>query len=391
MEKKSAIVQQANRLSDEKDNLEKLEKKALVQVVRVLQEKYPVIKTEDGTAIHAYDTTNVKNEVVTLSEERLAECLGVQHKSPKKHTESIKNALRSLSHKACEIPPEKNEGKWLSVNWINYAEHNPQTNQFEVEVSKKVIPYLLNLTKNFTQYDAYKIFNLHNKYSMRFYEKCCQHKKQGYFRMTEEEIRDSFGVYKVEPGTDKRIKPMYTQAYQFVKKVIELPQKELKEKFEKGLCDFYFDYIATEYAMGKSHPTKWYFSIGYKGHPADVANLQNKELKQDKEPIQLSFFDKESSAIDDKSSLQTHVEDAKQSDLNIGMIDITLKRWFANDPDFRGEVVNALSHMSVLKVAEIKEKILRIMTNKDYQKSGPDGTVKVLRTALTKDVLKRSK
>lgn len=390
MEKKSALVQQANRLSDEKDNLEKLEKKALVQVVRVLQEKYPVIKTKDGTAIHAYDTTNVKNEVVTLSEERLAECLGVQHKSPKKHTESIKNALRSLSHKACEIPPEKNEGKWLSVNWINYAEHNPQTNQFEVEVSKKVIPYLLNLTKNFTQYDAYKIFNLHNKYSMRFYEKCCQHKKQGYFRMTEEEIRDSFGVYKVEPGTDKRIKPMYPSPSQFEKFVIKVPQAELKEKFDKGLCDFYFEFIATEYAMGKSHPTKWYFSIGYKGHPADTSNYY-KGAKQLQQPVEQNIFDDSAFSSNDKAKVPNNdVQEANDNDLNIGLIDITLRRWFPNDFAFRGEVLNALSKTSVVKVEEIKKNILRITTDPDYKKTS-DGPVRVLRKALTEDVIKKKK
>lgn len=381
MEKKSAIVQQANRLSDEKDNLEKLERKALVQVFRVLLEKYPAIKTEDGTIVHAYDSTNVKNEVVTLSEERLAECLGVQHKSPKKHTESIKNALRSLSHKACEIPPEKNGGKWLAVNWINYAEHNPETNQFEVEVSKKVVPYLLNLTKNFTQYDAYKIFNLHNKYSMRFYEKCCQFKKYGYFYMTEEEIRDSFGVYKVEPGTDKRIKPMYTQSHQFVKNVIELPQKELKEKFEKGLCDFYFDFIATKYAMGKSHPTKWYFSIGNKGHPADTSKYKEPKLLQPSE--QNIFSDNDFSQDSAKETRSEQEQAAISNDYNIQFLTQCMRSWFANDVNFQGKVTRELTKMSVEKVKEVLEHAQRI--SRDH--TGED-RIKILRHMLNQDVLK---
>lgn len=385
MEKKSAIVQQANRLSDEKDNLEKLEKKALVQVVRVLQEKYPIIKTDDGNSVHAYDTTNVKNEVVTLSEERLAECLGVQHKSPKKHTESIKNALRSLSHKACEIPPEKNEGKWLSVNWINYAEHNPQTNQFEVEVSKKVIPYLLNLTKNFTQYDAYKIFNLHNKYSMRFYEKCCQFKKYGYFYMTEEEIRDSFGVYKLEPGTDKRIKPMYTQSHQFVKNVIELPQKELKEKFDKGLCDFYFEFIATEYAMGKSHPTKWYFSIGYKGHPADTSKYKETKLLQ--QPVEQNIFGDNAFLEGEEQAPASHLASSSmEGDSNIKLIEIGMRNWFPNDGNakYRNDILQALYKKSVPDVQKIVDNIQRI--SRDHP--GED-RIKILRHMFNKDVLKR--
>lgn len=393
MEKKSAIVQQDNRLSEEKDNLEKLEKKALVQVVRVLQEKYPIIKTDDGKSVHAYDTTNIKNEVVTLSEERLAECLGVLHKSPKKHTASIKNALRSLTHKACEIPPERNGGKWLSVNWINYAEHNPQTNLFEVEVSKKVIPYLLNLTKNYTQYDAFKIFNLHNKYSMRFYEKCCQFKKYGYFYMTEEEIRESFGVYKVNPETDKRIKPMYTQSHQFVKNVIDLPQKELKEKFQIDLCDFYFEYIPIEYAMGKSHPTKWYFSIGYKDHPADVSRYQ-KESVTEGSPLgtlnvqkQLNIFsDEDFVGLENASSSRTPKTNPIQRDTNITMIDLTLRKWLSKDPDYRANIINTLNKKSVVDVEKIRDMIYRIVTTYDSE-----SIPRVLRKALDHDVLKKNK
>lgn len=45
--------------------------------------------------------------------------------------------------------------------------------------------------------------------------------------------------------------------------------------------------------------------------------------------------------------------------------------------------------MSVIKVEEVKDKILRITTNPEYRKSGQDGTVKVLRSALSKDVLKK--
>lgn len=383
MEKKSAIVQQANRLSDEKDNLEKLERKALVQVFCVLMEKYPAIKTEDGTIVHAYNMAKVKNEVVTLSEEKLAECLGVLHKSPKKHTESIKNALRSLSHKACEIPPEQNGGKWLTVNWINYAEHNPQTNQFEVEVSKKVIPYLLNLTKNFTQYNVFCIFNLQNKYSMRFYEKCCQFKKLGYFYMTEEEIRESFGVYKVVPGTDKRIKPMYTQSHQFVKNVIEVPQNELKEKFEKGLCDFYFECIATKYAMGKSHPTKWYFSIGYKGHPADTSKY--KETKLPQQLVEQNIFGENAFLVEEKAQTRT-ASSSMEGDPNIMMIEIGMKNWFPNDGNakYRNEILQALYKKSVPDVQKIVDNIKRI--TRDHP--GKDRT-RVLRHMFNKDVLKR--
>ena len=114
------------------------------------------------------------------------------------------------------------------------------------------------------------------------------------------------------------------------------------------------------------------------------------EEQHSNNPVQLSFLDSlESQGKQNQVEYSSNTEKAKQNDSNIMMIDLTLKKWFSNDPDFRGEIVNALSRMSVIKVEEVKDKILRITTNPEYRKSSQDGTVKVLRSALAKDVLKK--
>ena len=114
------------------------------------------------------------------------------------------------------------------------------------------------------------------------------------------------------------------------------------------------------------------------------------EEQHSNNPVQLSFLDSlESQGKQNQVEYSSNTEKAKQNDSNIMMIDLTLKKWFSNDPDFRGEIVNALSRMSVIKVEEVKDKILRITTNPEYRKSSQDGTVKVLRSALSKDVLKK--
>lgn len=392
MNKKTYLVQQDNSLADEKDSFKRYERNVLYQAVRALQEKYPVQKLEDGTTLHAYDTNNIQSESITLSEAHLLECLGAKNKGKRNHLPEVKAALQTLAEKRCDIPESIIGKNWVYVNWISSAEYNPDTKTFEIEFSKKIIPYLLNLSGKFTQFDIYSLFEIKNPYAQRFYIKCKKEKgcsKNDSFIMTEDEIRETFQVYSEKDG--KKV-PMYPNHSQFRNNVIEKARKELKAKYDEGICDCYFEYTPIEFLRGESCPCKWSFTIGYEGHPADAANQQNKELKQDKRPIQLSFFENaDEDSTPDKNIPHSHIEEAKQSDLNLGMIDLTLKRWFANDPNFRGEIIKALSHMSELKVAETREKIFRIITNKDYQKSGSDGTVRVLRSALTKDVLKKGK
>lgn len=175
--------------------------------------------------------------------------------------------------------------------------------------------------------------------------------------------------------------------------MIEKAYKELKEKYEAGFCDCYFEYTEAESFSGERYPDRWYFSIGFKGHPANVNAYKEKktiEEQHSNNPVQLSFLDSlESQGKQNQVEYSSNTEKAKQNDSNIMMIDLTLKKWFSNDPDFRGEIVNALSRMSVIKVEEVKDKILRITTNPEYRKSSQDGTVKVLRSALAKDVLKK--
>ncbi|MBN2936299.1 MAG: replication initiation protein [Lactococcus lactis] len=389
--KKSYIVQQDNRIANEKDSFKRYERNVLYQAVRALQEKYPIKKLDDGTSIHAYNTNDIRSEIVTLTETRLLECLGSKNAGKRNHLPELKAALQALAEKRCDIPESFKGKNWVYVNWISSAEYNPTTKTFEIEFSKKIIPYLLNLSGKFTQFDVYSLFELKNPYTQRFYIKCKAEKHDNYsFYMTEKEIRENFQVYTEKDGKKK---PKYPNHSQFRTAVIEKAYKELKEKYEAGFCDCYFEYTEAESFSGERYPDRWYFSIGFKGHPANVNAYKEKKTTEEQHsnnPVQLSFLDSlESQAKKNQVEYSSNTEKAKQNDSNIMMIDLTLKKWFSNDPDFRGEIVNALSRMSVIKVEEVKDKILRITTNPEYRKSSQDGTVKVLRSALSKDVLKK--
>lgn len=383
-EKKTAIIQQSNRLSNEKDTLERLERNALIQVVRGLQEKYPIIKDGEGISLHAYDTANIKDEIITVSEDRLVECLGSRNKNGKHNLRSVKEALQALRKKSCDIPPELRKDDWITVGWINYAKYNADTKEFSVQVSSEIIPFLLNQTAKFTKFDAYYIFDLENKYSQRFYIKCCQFKEKGFFTMTEDEIRERFCVYKTVKGTDVRLNPLYKNASQFRKNVLDKAKNELKEKFDNGLCDCYFDYVATEWARGDQHPTKWFFAIGYKGHKADLTRGQKQSKQIEVTPKEQNIFSDNDFSQDSAKETRSEQEQAAISnDYNIQFLTQCMRNWFANDVNFQGKVTRELTKMSVEKVKEVLEHAQRI--SRDH--TGED-RIKILRHMLNQDVLK---
>ena len=89
--KKSYIVQQDNRIANEKDSFKRYERNVLYQAVRALQEKYPIKKLDDGTSIHAYNTNDIRSEIVTLTETRLLECLGSKNAGKRNHLPELKD------------------------------------------------------------------------------------------------------------------------------------------------------------------------------------------------------------------------------------------------------------------------------------------------------------
>lgn len=103
----------------------------------VLYRKIPHQKLDDGTSIHAYNTNDIRSEIVTLTETRLLECLGSKNAGKRNHLPELKAALQALAEKRCDIPESFKGKNWIYVNWISSAEYNPTTKTFEIEFSKR--------------------------------------------------------------------------------------------------------------------------------------------------------------------------------------------------------------------------------------------------------------
>ena len=146
------------------------------------------------------------------------------------HTKEAKKALRSLRDKTIEM--EDKEGNWLYCGFVNQAKYIAKEKAYEVEVSRDLMPYLVELSKHYTEYSLLVAISLKSIYSQRFYELCCQYRNMGKFGKTIDQLRIMFMLENKYP-----LLPL------FKRYVIDVAQKELKEAFESSQCDLWFDYV----------------------------------------------------------------------------------------------------------------------------------------------------
>ena len=102
-----------------------------------------------------------------------------------------------------------------------------------MDVSRDILPYLVELASNFTSYDFTIAVTLKSIYSQRFYELCCQYRNRSNktFFLELDKLREIFYLEDKYPNT--------AHLRQFV---IDVAQTELKELYDKGECDLWFDY-----------------------------------------------------------------------------------------------------------------------------------------------------
>lgn len=144
----------------------------------------------------------------------------------------VYKSLKNLRRKSIWIEDSE---RVLEVGYINYFEHKKREPHLEVQVSHKILPYLVELAEQFTTYSLTVAISLRTKYSQRFYEYCSQFKNSGFFTISVKELRE-----KLELG-DK-----YPRYALLKEKVLDVAHKELKDLFDKGQCDLKFEYSEHE-------------------------------------------------------------------------------------------------------------------------------------------------
>lgn len=237
-------ISQSNAITNARYDLSKMEKNALYKIIeKIRHEPYHENLFNENLVVEFYpkDFSEVANQ---------------------DHTSQAKEALRNLRRKEIDITDA--EGHWINVGLINYAEYNPRFKAFEVEVSKKIIPYFLELSKEFTTLNIVVALSLKSKHTQRFYELACQYRNKAdrTFFLEIEQLRQMFRLgkgYKLKSDVKKR--------------VLDVAIDELKEAFEKKQCDMWLEY----WEDGIGNKTTFWFRIHERNEEENIPDIDTLE------------------------------------------------------------------------------------------------------------------
>lgn len=141
-----------------------------------------------------------------------------------KNYQNIKKSLKSLSDKSFWVDTGDKE---ILMRWLNDVVIDKGTGVIEVELSKNLKPYLLQLKKFYTKYNYLYISAMRSEYSIRFYELLKSYENQKQIVFSVEEIRK---ILQIPDG--KLLRWVDVR-----RRVIEQAQKEIND-----LTDIMFKY-----------------------------------------------------------------------------------------------------------------------------------------------------
>lgn len=212
-------LHQANSLTQARYNFSVVEKRAVYFIIREVRKKY--IEKDgprdlfDDLIIHL-DTNSLQKSDSSLRE--------------------VYNALKELRRKSIWI---EDKDSVLELGYINYFHHQKHNSFVEVQVSHKLLPFLVELAEQYTSYNLAVAISLKTKYGQRFYEYCSQFRNSGFFVINVADLRSKLMLGSSYPR------------YALLKKyVIEPAKKELKTLYDNRSSDLYFSY--SEVRKGRS-------------------------------------------------------------------------------------------------------------------------------------------
>lgn len=157
-----------------------------------------------------------------------------------------------------------------------------------VQVSKKILPFYVELTTHYTEYSLLVAMSLKSKWSQRLYELCAQWRSAGGFRIAVKELRVRF-----------MLEDEYEKYASFKKYVLDVAHNELKKLYDAGQSDLYFEY--SEDKKGRSVETLIFKiisksvtenTLGVSDYDYMVRTELNKIYETDKHPKNKEFVGK---------------------------------------------------------------------------------------------------
>lgn len=278
-----------------KNNVSTIEKRKVVEHNDLISSVAKMDKTSlkiFEMAVSCIDTENPpKDNLVYLSKKELFKFFDVQDSD--KHSrfkKAIVNLHRQSIFQIKELNDKKNKYEYRVISPLEETKWNDYSDIVNITFTKAIMPYLIDLKKNFTQYALSDIMGLNSKYSIILYKWLCMYynqyehynEKGGRRESQIEEYRNpSISVQKLRELTDTVTE--YSRFQSLETRVIKNPVFEINEHT-------HFNISYEKYKKGKAIDTiqfhiekkKTALDINgdYKKEQNDPTYIQSKEQNQ---------------------------------------------------------------------------------------------------------------
>jgi plasmid replication initiation protein len=168
-------------------------------------------------------------------------------------------------------------GNFLQATFIASAEYKKGTGIIEIELSRKVRPFYVDLNKKFTKIQLVAAISLNSAYAKRLYELLCMFKNMPdkTFRRNLVDLKNMLWI--IDPKTGKDSYPKWTH---FEKTVLNVAIKEIN-----GHTDLTFTYkpiYGNRPGRGRKPVVEVEFAVFYqaKAEPLQTSGLHERLIKQ---------------------------------------------------------------------------------------------------------------
>lgn len=185
-------------------------------------------------AVSAIDTANPpKDNIVYLSKQELFSFFDVR--SENKHTR-FKQAVEKMQKQAYfQVREVKDQGyEMKSIVPIPYVEWNSYNDVVTIEFNHRIMPYLIELNTNFTQYALSDIVELSSKYSIILYKwLCMSYNQYDYYSTKGNRREEQLEQYRNPSISIKELRRLtdtvneYQRFTNFSKKILDIPLEEI--------------------------------------------------------------------------------------------------------------------------------------------------------------------
>lgn len=189
----------------------------------LIEARYNLTLNEQRVILYSVSMLNREQKDFETVRIKINDLTNLLDTTEKRYTE-FRTVAEGLISKTLHIKKGDSE---LVTSWLSSMEYLRNEGTIELEFSRKLIPYLLQLKEKFTRYELKNVLYLKNKYSIRVYELMKQYEKISKREIKLEDFRKCLGIAENE----------YSRFSNFESRVLKTTKDEIN-KFTDLIIDY---------------------------------------------------------------------------------------------------------------------------------------------------------